>query len=55
MTSELEQEIDQTREHLAATVDALTAKAETGRRRATVVAGISAAAVVGLLLWRRFG
>ena len=54
MTSELEQEIDQTREHLAATVDALTAKAETGRRRAVVLAGVGGVGVVGLLLWRRF-
>lgn len=55
MTSELEQEIEQTREHLGQTVDALAAKAETGRNRAAVVAGVGVAAIVGLLLWRRFG
>lgn len=54
MTDQLEQEIQQTREHLAETVDALTTKAATGGRRVLVI-GLPALVlmIVGVVLWRR--
>ncbi len=54
MSDDLEQEIAQTREHLADTVDALTAKAETGAKRSLKIGvPIVAAIVVGVFIWRR--
>lgn len=53
--STIEHDIEGTRDHLGDTVDALTAKAQTGKRRLGVVALISAAAVAALVLWRRLG
>lgn len=62
--TDLEQEIDETREHLSETVDALTAKLdvkgraqdsfeEADKRKLGLLAAIGVAAVVGLVLWRR--
>jgi hypothetical protein len=51
----LEQDIQETREHLGDTVDALAAKAQAGKKRAGIVALIGLAAVAGFVLWRRFG
>jgi len=57
MSDDLERELEQTREHLAATVDALTAKAETGAKRGIrvgiPVAVAAIAAIVVVVLWRR--
>ncbi|MGA8986845.1 DUF3618 domain-containing protein [Aeromicrobium sp.] len=53
MTADLEREIDQTREHLAMTVDALAAKAHTARRRAALAVGVGAVVVVVLLVARQ--
>ena len=60
----LEAEVEQTREHLAETVDALTdrldvksraqeAVAQTDKRRLAVLAGSVVVAVVGIVLLRR--
>jgi len=53
--STIEHDIEDTREHLSATVDALAARAETGKRRAGVLALVGAAAIAALVLWRRLG
>jgi hypothetical protein len=53
--STVEHDIEETREHLGETVDALAAKAETGKRRAGVVALVGVAAIAALLVWRRLG
>ena len=53
--STIEREIEGTREHLAGTVDALAAKAQTGKHRAGIVALAGVAAVAAIVLWRRFG
>lgn len=54
MSDDLEREIEQTREHLAETVDALTAKAETGAKRTiTIGVPVAIAVVIGLVIWRR--
>ena len=53
--STIEQDIEDTRDHLSETVDALAAKAETGKRRAGIVALIGVAAIAALVLWRRLG
>lgn len=64
MTSDLEQEIAQTREHLGETVDALTAKldvkgraqekvAETDKRPFAAGAVLIAGVVAAALLWPR--
>lgn len=53
--STIEHDIEDTREHLSDTVDALAAKAETGKRRAGLVALIGVAALAALLVWRRLG
>ncbi|VXC52013.1 DUF3618 domain-containing protein [Aeromicrobium sp. 9AM] len=53
--STIERDIEQTREHLGQTVDALAAKAETGKHRAGIVALVGVAAVAAFVLWRRFG
>lgn len=56
MSDDLEREIEQTREHLADTVDALTAKAESGAKRAvTIGVPVTLALVVGIIVWRRRG
>jgi hypothetical protein len=55
MTTGLEQEIDQTREHLGATVDALTAKADAGKKRAGIGALVGVALIVALVIWKRRG
>lgn len=54
MSDDLEREIEQAREHLADTVDALTSKAETGAKR-TVKIGVpvALAVVVVVVIWRR--
>lgn len=55
MSDDLEREIEQTREHLADTVDALTVKAETGAKQ-TLKVGVPmalAVVVVGVVVWRR--
>jgi hypothetical protein len=51
--STLEQDIAETREHLGDTVDALAAKADAGKRRAGIVAGVAAAVVIALVVWRK--
>ena len=51
--SALERDIEETREHLGDTVDALAAKADAGKRRLGIVALIGVAAIIGLVLWRR--
>ena len=53
--STIERDIEEARAHLSNTVDALTAKAETGKHRLGIVALIGVAAVAALVLWRRFG
>lgn len=53
--STIERDIEQTREHLGDTVDALATKAATGKRRLGVVALIGVAAIAALVLWRRLG
>jgi len=54
MSDDLERELEQTREHLAATVDALTAKAETGAKRGIRVGiPVAVAAIAAVVLWRR--
>jgi hypothetical protein len=53
--STIEHDIEDTREHLSDTVDALAAKAETGKRRAGLVALVVVAAIAALLVWRRLG
>jgi hypothetical protein len=53
--STIERDIEETRAHLGDTVDALTAKAETGKRRLGIVALAGVAAIAALVLWRRFG
>lgn len=53
MTGTVEQDIEQTREHLGNTVDALAAKADTGKRRLGMVALVGVAAIAALVLWRR--
>ena len=64
MTSDLEQEIAETREHLGETVDALAAKLdvksraqdsfeEADKRKLGLIAAVGVAAIVGLVLWRR--
>jgi hypothetical protein len=53
--SYLEQDIEDTREHLGETVDALAAKAEAAKRRLGVVAAIGVVAIVAIVLWRRLG
>ena len=53
--SAIEHDIEDTREHLSETVDALAAKAEAGKRRAGMVALIGVAVVAVLVLWRRLG
>jgi len=53
--SQVERDIEETREHLGDTVDALAEKAATGKRRLGLVALICAACVAALVLWRRFG
>lgn len=67
MADDLEHEIEQTREHLGETVDALAAKLDVKtraqesfeeadkRKLSTVALVVSAAAVAALLLWRRRG
>jgi hypothetical protein len=67
MSDELQQEIDETREHLGETVDALTAKfdvksrakdslAEADKRKlGLVTALVVLASVAALVLWRRRG
>lgn len=47
-------DIEETRAHLGDTVEALAAKADTGKRRLGIAAVIGAAAVAALVLWRRF-
>lgn len=62
--TDLEQEIDETREHLGETVDALTAKLdvkgraqdsfeESDKRKLGLIAAVGVAALIGLVLWRR--
>lgn len=51
--STIEQEIQETRQHLGDTVDALAEKAATGKRRFGIAALIVAAAIAALVLWRR--
>ena len=51
--STLEQDIEQTRVHLGDTVDALAAKADTGKHRLGIAALVAVAAVAALVLWRR--
>jgi hypothetical protein len=53
MSAAIERDIEETREHLGNTVDALAAKADTGKRRLGIVALVGAAAVAALLVWRR--
>jgi hypothetical protein len=53
--STIEHDIEETRAHLGHTVDALAAKAETGKRRVGVIALIGVAAIAALVLWRRLG
>jgi ElaB/YqjD/DUF883 family membrane-anchored ribosome-binding protein len=64
MSSELEKEIEQTREHLGETVDALAAKldvktraqetiAATDKRPFAAVAVLAAGVVAAVLLWPR--
>ena len=53
--STIEHDIEDTREHLGQTVDALAAKAQTGKRRVGIVALIGVAAIAALVLWRRLG
>lgn len=53
--STIERDIEQTREHLGETVDALAVKAQTGKRRAGILALVGVAAVGALLVWRRLG
>lgn len=64
MTSDLEQEIQQTREHLGETVDALAAKldvktraqekvAETNKRPFAAVAVLAVGVAVATLVWPR--
>lgn len=56
MTDPLEDEIRQTREHLADTVDALAGKAQTGVRRSVSIAVPAAVfVIVAVLVWRRRG
>lgn len=56
MSDDLEREIEQTREHLVETVDALTAKAETGAKRTlTIGVPVAVAIVVAIVVWRRRG
>lgn len=67
MSDDLQQEIDETREHLGETVDALTAKfdvksrakdsfAEADKRKlGLVTALVVLASVAALVLWRRRG
>lgn len=62
--TDLEQEIDETRQHLGETVDALSAKLDVkgrahdsfeqaDKRKLGVIAAVGVAAVVGLVLWLR--
>lgn len=54
MTDDLEREIEQTREHLVDTVDALTGKVETGAKRSlTIGVPVVLAVVVAIVVWRR--
>jgi hypothetical protein len=53
--STIERDIEETRARLGETVDALNAKAATGKRRAGVVALIGVAVIAALVLWRRLG
>jgi hypothetical protein len=53
--STIEHDIEATRAHLGDTVDALSAKAQTGKRRAGIVAIVGVVAIAALVLWRRFG
>ena len=64
MSDDLQQEIDETREHLGETVDALTAKfdvksrakdslAEADKRKLGLMALVVLASVAALVLWRR--
>lgn len=53
--STIERDIQETRAHLGDTVDALTAKADAGKRRAGIVALVGVAAIAALVLWRRLG
>jgi hypothetical protein len=53
--STVEREIEETRAHLGDTVDALAAKAETGKRRAGTVALVGVVAIAALVLWKRLG
>ena len=53
--STIERDIEETRAHLGETVDALSAKADAGRKRAGVVALVGVVAIAALVLWRRLG
>ncbi|MEJ7634687.1 DUF3618 domain-containing protein [Aeromicrobium sp.] len=64
MSEDLQREIDQTREHLGVTVDALAAKLdvktraqesfqESDKRKLGLAAAMGVAAIVALVLWRR--
>ena len=51
--STIERDIEETRDHLSSTVDALAAKADTGKRRAGIIALTGVAVIAALLVWRR--
>lgn len=53
--STIEHDIEEAREHLGETVEALSSKAETGKRRLGIAALAGAVAVAALVLWRRLG
>ncbi len=64
MTSDLEREITETREHLGETVDALAAKLDvktraqesfeqSDKRKLGFIAVVGVAAIVALIIWRR--
>lgn len=56
MSDPLQRDIDETREHLADTVDALTGKAEAGAKRSLQIGvPVVVVAIVAIVLWRRRG
>ena len=56
MTDPLEVEIEQTRERIAANVDALTGKAQTGAKRTVqIVVPVAVVAVVAIVILKRRG